>query len=97
MSPLPPDLALFVNQQIAAGKFESTDALVHASIRLLQKQQKLEELRALIQEGIDCEARGEYTDITTDEDRVRFKDEIRREGMKQLAEERASEHGNRAI
>ena len=96
MSPLPPDLALFVDQQLAAGKFESTDALVHASIRLLQKQQNLDELRALIQEGIDCEARGEYTDVTTEEDRMRFKDDIRLEGMKLLAEARASAHGNRA-
>jgi len=92
MSPLPPDLALFVDQQLAAGKFESTDALVHASIRLLQKQQKLDELRALIHEGVEDFDRGDFITLETEEDWERLKEEIEREGRKFLAEEQASKH-----
>lgn len=74
---LPADLASFVEQQVAAGHFASPDAMIQAGLQLLrERQEKLDELRAAIQEGLDDFERGEYVSLETPEDLDRFKNEL---------------------
>lgn len=81
ISALPSDLASFVEQQVSSGHFSSADAMVQAGLRLLQEREnRLDKLRAMLQEGLDCEARGEYVELTTEADYRRHAEDIKRRG-----------------
>ena len=70
---LPKDLQQFVDHELAAGRYESTDALVIAGLRLLQRDRQ--EAVEGIREGLAEMDRGEG--IPLDE----AFDEIRRGGL----------------
>jgi antitoxin ParD1/3/4 len=49
----------FIDEQIKAGHYESAEAVIEAGLSLLrQRETKLEEVRVLIQEGLDDIAAG---------------------------------------
>ena len=57
---LPAELEQFVQHQVASGRYRSVDDVVQAGLSLLkERQQKLDELRAEIQIGLDELDRGE--------------------------------------
>lgn len=62
MTTLTPDLQQFLDQQVAAGKFASSDAAVAEAVRQMKnREEKLAWLRREIQIGIDELERGEGT------------------------------------
>lgn len=66
MSPesLPPDLAHFVDQQVAAGKYASPAEAICEGVRLLQeREQRLTELRSELLPSIERLDRGEGIEL----------------------------------
>lgn len=64
---LPPELEQFINNQVASGKYASTDEVFLAGIKLLQERENLyqgrfEELRCEIIVGVEAAERGELLD-----------------------------------
>lgn len=83
--PLPEELERFVAEQVAAGRFASKDdAIVEAMWRLCDEERfeemRRDELRALVQEGIDSLNRGERRPLDIEE--------IKRLGREELARRR---------
>ncbi|MEQ9548969.1 MAG: type II toxin-antitoxin system ParD family antitoxin [Coleofasciculus sp. G3-WIS-01] len=67
---LPPELEQFINNQVASGKYASTDEVFLAGIKLLQERENLykgrfEELRREIMVGVEEAERGELLDAET--------------------------------
>ncbi|MFO0803476.1 MAG: type II toxin-antitoxin system ParD family antitoxin [Gemmataceae bacterium] len=58
---LPPDLQEFVKAELDRGAFANMDEMVEIGLRSLQ--QKLTELRAMVQLGLDQIARGEVEEF----------------------------------
>lgn len=57
---LPAELQAFVEEKVASGEYASTEAVVQASVKLLQgRERRLAELRREIQIGVDQLDRGE--------------------------------------
>jgi len=85
MSELPGDLAEFVDGEVASGEFASSDAVIQAGLRLLQERHRARnELRALIQKGLDDFENGDFFDLDTPEDVERFKKELIAEAKQEL-------------
>ena len=67
---LPPELEQFIKNQVASGKYASTDEVFLAGIKLLQERENLyqgrfEELRREIMVGVEAAERGEFLDAET--------------------------------
>jgi antitoxin ParD1/3/4 len=88
-SALPADLAQFVRQQVAAGRYPSETEVVSQGLRLLQEhEKKLEELRQMVLPALESLDRGEGILIQGDEELDRFFDDIIEQGDRELDEER---------
>lgn len=61
---LSPDLAARVQSLVASGRYRDTDAVLSAALRLLDEQEKLEQLRAALAVGEQQLERGEYVEYT---------------------------------
>ena len=87
ISSFPPDLAAFVQNEVALGKFPSEGALLEAAVRRYQQEElAAEDLRREIQLGLDEFERGEFT--TYDKDSIsELFERIKREGRAALAAE----------
>lgn len=77
---LTPDLEKFIQAKVNSGRYQSSSEVVREALRLLEekdqeKQQRLEALRAEIQEGL----KGPFTPLT-DEDY----EAVKRRGMERL-------------
>jgi putative addiction module CopG family antidote len=72
---LPPDLQRFVEGQLLSGGYSNEGELLTAAVLAL-RQQKLAELKARIQPGIDQADRGEGTLLENDEALDRFIDTL---------------------
>jgi antitoxin ParD1/3/4 len=69
---LPPDLAAFVQDQVAAGVYETQNEVIREALRYLRERDRVREmrlasLRAEIQEGLDDSARGEVAPLDMEE------------------------------
>ena len=85
---LPPDLAAFVQASVAAGRYDSPDAVVVAGIRLLQERAGYDEyVRRELQIGLDELERGEGRVIRGKDELLSLLDEVKRRGREQLAAE----------
>ncbi len=76
MSPesLPPDLAHFVDQQVAAGKYASPAEAICEGVRLLQeREQRLTELRSELLPALERVRAGETVELNMEQ----FKAEAR--------------------
>ena len=74
----------FVAQQIELGRFKNASEVVRAGLYLLERQQRedearLEALRQAARVGYEDYLRGNFIDITREEDLDRMFDEIARE------------------
>ena len=81
---LPKGLKAFVDEQVATGKYRSAEAYLAALVRAARRKKAEQELVALVKEA---EASGPATPWMTED-----VERIRRDGLKQLAGEKA-EHG----
>lgn len=73
---LPPRLAAMVQERIESGRYPDDVAVVDEALRLLEERDKLEHLRALVDEADAAVARGEVVDWTPD-----LLDELLREAI----------------
>lgn len=79
MSPdsLPPDLAQFVSDQLALGKYDSASDVVCDAVRLLrEREERLKSLRTDIRKGIEQLDAGECVDLESDDDIDTFFDDV---------------------
>jgi putative addiction module CopG family antidote len=65
---LPPELERFINQQVAQGVYPAAEDAVRAGVEALYEQHlidqyPIDELRELIQVGIDQMERGEFSEF----------------------------------
>lgn len=59
----------FIDEQVQAGVYRDADAVVHASLRLLNSDEgRLAELRQMIHDADEQFERGEYITFTTADD-----------------------------
>lgn len=70
---LTPTLEQYIRDRAASGDYNNASEVVREAIRLHMRTEedrkaKLERLRAAIRESDEAIARGEYTDITSDEE-----------------------------
>ena len=70
---LPESLKVFVEQQVASGKYANAEQYLGALVEADQKQKSKEHIEALIQEGLDS---GPATEMTSQD-----WEQIRREGL----------------
>lgn len=83
---LSPELEQFISDEVSRGEFANReDAIAEAVRQMHEKQQKLDELRAEIQLGIDSLERGEGTILNSDEELRDYLDGIKRRGRERLA------------
>jgi antitoxin ParD1/3/4 len=83
---LPLDLEQFISDEVSRGEFTTReDAIAEAVRQMHEKQQKLEELRAEIQLGIDSLDRGEGIIIRNEEEGRAYLEDIKRRGRERLA------------
>ncbi len=78
---LTPSLEQFVRDQANSGDYNNASEVVREALRLLKRVDerralKTERLRAAIREGDEALARGEFTDLASDEALDTFFDEL---------------------
>ncbi len=74
---LTPSLEQFVRDRAESGDYNNASEVVREAIRLLrrveeQRALKMERLRAAIREGDEALARGEFTDLNSDQELDEF-------------------------
>ena len=81
---LPVDLEEQIRQKVASGAYDDPSAVIRAAIRLLDKRdQQLQEVRALVAEGLASIERGDVQELTPElwEEIEREADEKLRRGI----------------
>jgi antitoxin ParD1/3/4 len=87
-TPLPPDLEQFVFDQLAKGKYQSATDVVCDAVRLLrEREERLESLRAEIDQGISQLDAGEFIELDSDDELQAFFNDIETRGKQRLASE----------
>jgi putative addiction module CopG family antidote len=77
---LPPDLGQFVEQQVAAGRYQSEQDLVTDAVRVLRElETRQERLREDVRQGMEQLEQGEFCEYDLDELRQLF------DGLKERA------------
>jgi len=77
----PPDLAQFVQQELASGRYKSEQELVQVAVRALRDQESnLQRFRAELQKRLDGLDRGEGIELDGDDALRDFLTEIETEG-----------------
>ncbi len=74
---LTPSLEQFVRDRAESGDYNNASEVVREAIRLLKRAEerralKMERLRAAIREGDEALARGEFTDLNSDQELDEF-------------------------
>ncbi len=74
---LTPSLEQFVRERAGSGDYNNASEVVREAIRLLKRAEerralKMERLRAAIREGDEALARGEFTDLNSDQELGEF-------------------------
>lgn len=87
-TPLPPDLEQFVFDRLAKGKYQSAAHVVCDAVRLLrEREERLESLRAGIDQGIAQLDAGDFIELNSGAELRAFFDDIEARGEQRLASE----------
>lgn len=90
-----PDLEQFVDEQVNSGEYPTPDAVVEVLARQKQEQDDgawtVEELREAVNVGLEQLARGEGTELRSDQELDAYFDEIKRSGRDRLVGNAAGE------
>ena len=78
---LTPNLEQFVRDRVESGDYNNASEVAREAIRLLKRVEerralKLERLRAAIRDGDEAVARGDFTDLNSDEELDAFFAEV---------------------
>lgn len=80
---LPPDIEEFIRTEVASGRFESADDLLHEAISILkQRESQRDELRKDIQAAVEQIENGDYFEYD-DTSLQGFLDELKQEAQQQ--------------
>ena len=91
MASLPPDLEQFVLDQLATGKYQSSDDVLCDAVRLLrEREQKLVALRAEINRGIEQLESGDCIELDSDSALEAFFDDIEARTQQRLSKSNGS-------
>jgi putative addiction module CopG family antidote len=87
--PLPPELGLFVEQQLASGKYHSEQELVVDAVRVLREvEARQQQFCEEVQLGIGQLDRGEATEYSMEQLRERF-DQLKDRARRRIAGDEA--------
>lgn len=53
----------FIREEVASGRYASASEVIRSGLRELERKEKIEKLRAYLQEGIDQADRGEFVEL----------------------------------
>ncbi len=70
---IPEELARFIHDSVAAGRYPDENEVVRAALQLLEREEEdyrenLVELRAEVQKGIDAIEAGDYVELNSEEE-----------------------------
>ena len=84
---LTPEQQRFVEQQLGTGDYSDESEVISHALNLWQRyQERVEEIRAGVQRGIDDMEAGRYRTISSPEEAKAFGDEIKKRGRERRAE-----------
>lgn len=77
----------FIQRCVDSGRYQNASEVVRAALRVLEQQEKeeaarIQHIKEMIREAEESYARGEYTELRSDEDFDRFFAEIREDMTK---------------
>lgn len=86
---LTPELENLVNEKVKSGLYNSASEVIRESLRLLQEQDMLKEirrneLRREIMLGVEQIRNGEYIELKTSEDYTNLAEKIKKEGREEF-------------
>jgi putative addiction module CopG family antidote len=61
-----PDIQRMIDEAVATGDFDSASEVVERAVRLFVKQQRIEQIRQSVAEGVAAIERGEGIELTDD-------------------------------
>lgn len=83
----------FVEEQVATGKYASESALIQQALKVLQRRdERIAEVQAGVQRGIDDMKAGRYKTISTPAEAEAFADEIKQRGRELRAKREQTAH-----
>lgn len=96
---LTPELESLINRKVKSGQYNSAGEVVRESLRLLDEQDRLrelrlEDLRKEIKKGEDEIKAGRFITVETDEDAAKLRARIKENGRLKLEERRRSRQIN---
>jgi putative addiction module CopG family antidote len=92
---IPEELARFIHDSVAAGRYPDENEVVRAALHLLEREEveyreNLVELRAEVQKGVDAIKAGDYIELNSREDIQALGRDISRRGTEGIEKEKAS-------
>jgi putative addiction module CopG family antidote len=92
---IPEELARFIHDSVAAGRYPDENEVVRAALHLLEREEEdyrenLIELRAEVQKGVDAIKAGDYIELNSREDIQALGRDISRRGTEGIEKEKAS-------
>jgi len=86
---LPPELDQFVKDQVAQGKYQTESEVLSDAVRLMQERdRRLESLRREIDRGLEQLDRGEFIELTNENDLRAFFEDIKAGGRQRMQPKR---------
>lgn len=79
---IPEELARFIHDSVAAGRYADENEVVRAALQLLEREEEeyrenLEELRAEVQKGVDAIEAGDSVELNSNEEISAYFDSVR--------------------
>ena len=92
---LTPELEQFIDSKVKSGRYNTASEVVRESLRLLEREDELrrlkyEELKREVLKGAEQIDRGEYIELTSDEDWDQFVSRIKARGRERISRLRES-------
>ena len=90
---IPEELARFIHDSVAAGRYPDENEVVRAALHLLEREEEeyrenLVELRAEVQKGIDAIEAGDFIELNSEEELSAYFEALRGERPELLTQEK---------